>query len=615
LIDIVKYLNDSIEYILHKGISMSNLSRREFVYMVAALSAAPIFANSHTRMAQTTSNKPEDYYKLDSFGNVRIMHMTDSHAQLKPVYFREPSVNLGFFGNFGLPPHIVGDKLLERYGIKGNKRLEYAFSCVNFEEHAKHMGKVGGFAQIQTVVNYLRSNYGKNKSQTLLLDGGDTWQGSWTALQTRGKDMVGAMNKLGVDVAVGHWEFTYKAEEVLENVKLMDAEFLAQNVFVKEDALMEGSPAYDEDSGLAFKPYTIKKMGNARVAIIGQAFPYTTISNPQRFIPDWTFGIREEEMQEMVDTIREDEKPDAVIVLSHNGFDVDQKMAEVVTGIDFIMGGHTHDGVPEAVPIKNEKGTSYVCNAGSNGKFLNVLDMDIQEGEIKDFKFTLLPIFSDLIPEDKAMKAYIDSVRKPYLEVLNRDIATTDSTLYRRGNFNGSWDQIICDALRDVKGADISLSPGFRWGTTIIPGQTINFDDLASQTAMTYAETYARDMSGKLIHEILEDVADNLFNADPFYQQGGDMVRTGGISYTIDPRASMGKRITNIRMENGKPINYSKNYKVAGWSTVGSKSPGEPIWEPCEIYLKNMKHISNLKVDVPDMIGVKSNPGIDNKYN
>lgn len=586
---------------------MSKLSRREFVYMMSVLGAAPVFANSHTRAVET--NKLDDYYKLKNFGNVRLLHMTDSHAQLMPVYFREPSVNLGLHGNYGKPPHIVGEKLLDYYGIKGNKRLEYAYSMVNFEKHAKAMGRVGGFAQLKTVIDYLRNNFGSEK--TLMMDGGDTWQGSATALYTRGKDMVGAMNLLGVDVAVGHWEFTYKAEEILENVKLLDAEFLAQNVKVKDDALFDGAEAYDEDTGHAFKPYTIKKMGNARVAVIGQAFPYTTIANPQRFIPDWTFGIKDEEMQELVDTIRDEEKPDAVIVLSHNGFDVDQKMAEVCTGIDFIMGGHTHDGVPEAVPVKNENGTTYVCNAGSNGKFLNVLDLDIQNGKIKDFKFTLLPIFSDLVAEDKEMKAYIENVRLPYIKDLNRTIATTEETLFRRGNFNGSWDQIICDALIDVKGADISLSPGFRWGTTVMPGQDITFDDLMTQTAMTYPETYARDITGQGIKDILEDVADNLFNEDPFYQQGGDMVRTGGISYKIDPKAKMGNRISDIQLtKNGKKLEASKSYKVAGWSTVGAKSPGEPVWETVETYLGNVKHIANLRVDTPDIIGVKNNPGI-----
>lgn len=587
---------------------MSKLSRREFVYMMAVLGAAPVFANSHTRMTDTT-NKLEDYYKLKPFGNARFLHMTDSHAQLLPVYFREPSVNLGFFSNFGKPPHIVGEKLLDYYGLKGNKRLEYAYSCVDFEKHAKAMGKVGGFAQIKTVVDFLTESFGKDK--TLMLDGGDTWQGSATSLYTRGKDMVGAMNLLGVDVAVGHWEFTYRAEEVLENVKALNAEFLAQNIFVKEDALMNGAEAFDEDTGHAFKPYTIKKMGNSRVAIIGQAFPYTTIANPQRFIPDWTFGIKEDSMQALVNKIKEEEKPDAIIVLSHNGFDTDKKMAEICTGIDFIMGGHTHDGVPEAVPVKNKEGTTYVCNAGSNGKFLNVLDLDIQNGKIKDFKFTLLPIFSDLIPENKEMKKYIEDVRLPFLKELTREIATTDTTLFRRGNFNGSWDQIICDALLEVKEAQISLSPGFRWGTSVMPGQAITFDDLMSQTAMTYPETYARDMSGKDIKDILEDVADNLFNEDPFYQQGGDMVRTGGISYRIDPKAKMGERVTDIVLtKTRKKIDASKSYKVAGWSTVGAKSDGEPVWETVETYLKNVKHISNIKVDTPDIIGVAGNPGI-----
>ncbi|MFA5721934.1 MAG: thiosulfohydrolase SoxB, partial [Aliarcobacter sp.] len=403
----------------------------------------------------------------------------------------------------------------------------------------------------------------------------------------------------------------YEAKEILENVKELNAEFLAQNVFVKEDAMMNGAEAYDEDSGHAFKPYTIKKMGDARVAIIGQAFPYTTIANPQRFIPDWTFGINENSMQELVDQIKEDEKPDAIIVLSHNGFDTDKKMAEVCTGIDFILGGHTHDGVPEAYPVKNSSGTTYVCNAGSNGKFLNVLDLDIQNGKIKDFKFTLLPIFSDLIPEDKSMKKYIEDVRLPYLKELTRPIATTEETLFRRGNFNGSWDQIICDALIEINDAQISLSPGFRWGTSVMPNQTITFDDLMTQTAMTYPETYVRDIKGSELKLILEDVADNLFNEDPFLQQGGDMVRTGGISYKIDPKAKIGERISNIVLsKTGKKIDANKSYRVSGWSTVGAKSEGEPVWETVEKYLKNVKHISKVKIDTPDIVGIKGNPGI-----
>ncbi len=586
---------------------MTQMGRREFIYLMASLSATPIFANSHTRLSPT--GKLEDYYKLKPFGDVRILHMTDSHAQLMPVFFREPSVNIGLFGNKNVPPHIVGQHFLDYYGIAKNDRLTYAFSCVNFEKNAKVMGRMGGFAHIKTMVDSLRGEFGKNK--TLFLDGGDTWQGSWTALQTRGKDMVGALNLLGVDVCTGHWEFTYTEQEILDNLKELNAEFVAQNVKVKEDSIMEEKfKPYDEDEGWAFKPYTIKKLGKHRVAVIGQAFPYTTIANPKRFIPDLTFGINVEEMQTLVDAVRKKEKPDAVIVISHNGFDVDKKMAQVVSGIDFIMGGHTHDGVPEAVPVKNKGGTTYVCNAGSNGKFINVLDIEIKNGKVSDFKFTLLPVFSDLVKEDKQMKAYIDKVRKPYLNDLNRVIATTDVTLFRRGNFNGSWDQIICDALREVKGADISLSPGFRWGTSVIAGQKITFEDLATQTAMTYPETYVREIDGASIKNILEDVADNLFNADPFYQQGGDMVRTGGLSYTIDPTQKMGKRISNIKTLDGKPLDAKKKYKVAGWSTVNSKAPGEPVWESVEKYLKNVKHIKKLKVDTPEIVGLKNNKGI-----
>ena len=583
-----------------------SLGRREFMYLMAALGSTPIFANSHTRLSP--EGKLKDYYKLKPFGNARILHMTDTHAQLVPVYFREPSVNIGLYGNKNVPPHIVGKHFLDYYHIKGNDRLTYAFSCVDFEKNAKAIGRMGGFAHLKTMIDSLRGEFGKDK--TLLLDGGDTWQGSWTALQTRGKDMVGALNVLGADVCTGHWEFTYTEKEVLENIKELKADFVAQNVFVKEDALMDGAPAFDEDSGLAFKPYVMKTLGKAKVAIIGQAFPYTSIANPKRFIPDWTFGIKPEELQDLIGKIKKKEKPDAIILLSHNGFDVDKKLAQVVSGIDFIMGGHTHDGVPEAVPVKNKAGTTYVCNAGSNGKFLNVLDLDIQDGKVKDFKFTLLPVFSDLVPEDKEMKAYIDKVRKPFLKDITRVIGTTDVTLFRRGNFNGSFDQIICDALREIKGADVSFSPGFRWGTSVMPGQEITFDDLATQTAMTYPETYLKEMDGATIKNVLEDVADNLFNQDPFYQQGGDMVRTGGLSYTIDPLQKMGKRISNVKMLDGKPLDPKKKYKVAGWSTVNSKAPGEPVWETVEKYLKNVKHIKQLKVDTPEIIGLKNNKGI-----
>ncbi len=586
---------------------MSSLNRREFLYMMSLLGTSQMFAKSHEKAYDVAD--VEDYYKIKNFGNARFLHITDTHAQLLPVHFREPSVNLGFYSNFGKPPHVVGHHFNKRYGIKSNSRAEFALSSVNYIQNANRFHKIGGFSHIKTMTDYLRGTFGADK--TLFLDGGDTWQGSATSLYTRGKDMVEALNILGVDVCTGHWEFTYKDKEILANIKLLKADFVAQNVYVKDESLMDGVEAYDEDTGHAFKPYVMKKMGDNMVAVIGQAFPYTTIANPQRFIPDWSFGIRPEEMQELVDEIRETKNPDAVIVISHNGYDVDKKMASVVSGIDFILGGHTHDAVPEAYPVKNSKGVTHVINSGSNGKFVGVLDLDISDKKVRDFKFTLLPVFSDLVPADKIMKKHIEDVRAPFIDKLTRPLATTDELLYRRGNFNGTFDQIICNALREVKGADISMSPGFRWGTSILPGGTITFDDLMNQTSMTYPETYIREVKGSDLHIILEDVADNLFNADPFLQQGGDMVRTGGLSYKIDPMQKMGKRITNLELTNGMHIEANKMYKLAGWSTVGSQSEGEPIWDTVITYLEEHKHIKNIKLETPDIIGVKDNPGID----
>ncbi len=586
---------------------MSSLNRREFLYMMSVLGASSLYAKSHKKLFDVQNL--EDYYKIQNFGNARFLHMTDCHAQLMPIHFREPSVNLGFASNYGKPPHIVGSHFLKHYGVKEGSRAAFAFTCMNYVENAKRFHKVGGFAHIKTLTEHLRENFGKNK--TLFLDGGDTWQGSATSLYTRGKDMVEAMNLLGIDVMTGHWEFTYKEKEVLENIKASKCDFVAQNVTVKDEALMNGAEAYNEDTGRAFKPYVMKKMGDHMVAVIGQAFPYTTIANPQRFIPDWSFGIRPDEMQELVDEIRTTKKPDAVVVISHNGLDVDKKMAAVVSGIDFIFGGHTHDAVPEAIPVKNSKGVTHVINSGSNGKFIGVLDLDIKNKKVRDFRFTLMPVFSDLLPEDPEMKKYIEKVRAPFIDKLTKPLATTDNLLYRRGNFNGTFDQIICDALREVKGADISMSPGFRWGTSVLPGEAITFDDLMNHTSMTYPETYTREVSGKDIHTILEDVADNLFNKDPFLQQGGDMVRTGGLSYKIDPRKDIGKRITNLQLSSGQQIEANRKYKLAGWSTVGSASTGEPVWETVEKYLGAHKHIKNLKLETPDIIGVKNNPGIE----
>jgi sulfur-oxidizing protein SoxB len=424
--------------------------------------------------------------------------------------------------------------------------------------------------------------------------------------------MVDACNLLGVDIMTGHWEFTYRDEEVLQNIERFNGEFLAQNVRVSEEALFDGAAAYDEDSGHAFKPYSIREVGGRRIAIIGQAFPYTPIANPGRFIPDWSFGIRDDEMQDLVNSIRSGEQPDAVVVLSHNGMDVDMKMASRVSGIDAILGGHTHDGVPEPLLVSNPGGKTLVTNAGSNGKFLAVLDLDIGAGKVNDFRYRLLPIFSDLLPANAEMQAYIDSVRAPYLDKLNEPLAVAESLLFRRGNFNGSFDQVLCDAMMEVGGAEIALSPGFRWGTSVLPGDTVTMERLMDQTAMTYPETYVRDMSGTEIKIILESVADNLFHTDPYYQQGGDMVRVGGLNYTCDPLASMDSRISDLTLSNGKMLEAAKNYKVAGWATVGAKSPGPPVWDVVAEYMRAEKTIRVDKLNTPKLRNVSGNPGLSN---
>ena len=578
------------------------MDRREFLTIMGAASAAGLLPVS------AAGQSKDDIYSLPSFGNARLLHFTDCHAQLEPVYFREPNVNIGIGAASGRPPHLVGTHLLEHTGIKSGTAKAHAFTYLDFTAAAETYGKVGGFAHLKTLVDRQRAEVADGHS--LLLDGGDTWQGSATALWTRGKDMVEACNRLGVDIMTGHWEFTYQQDEILENISEFKGEFIAQNVFVTEEAMFDDAPVYDEDTGHAFKPFTIREMGGRKVAVIGQAFPYTPIANPSRFIPDWSFGIRDSDMQELVNEIRAEHRPDAVIVLSHNGMDVDVKMASVVTGIDFILGGHTHDAVPKPVVVSNPGGKTVVSNAGSNGKFLAVLDLDLGEGKVNNYRYRLLPVFSKLLPADEGMQAYIDEVRRPFLDKLNEPLAVTESLLYRRGNFNGTFDQVICDAMREVGGAEIALSPGFRWGTSILPGQTITMERLMDQTAMTYPETYVRDMQGSELKMILESVADNLFHEDPYYQQGGDMVRVGGLSYSCDPGQVMGKRIENLSLQDGSPLSADKTYKVAGWATVGSKSPGPPIWDMVAEYLRDRKTIKVENVDTPRLINVAGNKGI-----
>ena len=571
---------------------MSSMNRREFLQILAAASAAGFALDARSVWA---AGKGDSLYELKKFGNVHLLHFTDCHAQLMPIHFREPSVNLGIGGALGKAPHLVGEHLLKAFGIKPGSIEAHAFTYLNFEKAAKTYGKVGGFAHLATLVKRLRAE----RPNALLLDGGDTWQGSATALWTHGQDMVDACKLLGVDIMSGHWEFTLGDKRVLE---IVEKDFKGKIDFVAQN--IKTSDFGDK----VFEPYSLREMNGVNVAVIGQAFPYTPIANPRWMIPDWTFGIQDENMQKTVDEARA-KGAKVVVVLSHNGMDVDLKMAARVTGIDAIMGGHTHDGVPQPVIVKNQGGQTLVTNAGSNGKFLGVLDFDVRNGKISDFRYKLLPVFSNLLPADAEMTALIEKVRAPYKDKLNEKLAVSESLLYRRGNFNGSWDQLILDAIMEVQGADIGFSPGFRWGTTILPGQAITFEHLMDQTAITYPNATLNEMSGEQIKTILEDVGDNLFNPDPYYQQGGDMVRVGGLQYTCAPDAKMGSRITDMRL-GGKPLDATKKYKVAGWAPVAEGAKGEPVWDVVARYLRDKKTVTPRTLNQPRLIGMKGNPGV-----
>jgi len=569
-----------------------NLSRREFASVMAAALAAGFPLQREASAAQAAG-----LYELPRSGNVHLLHMTDCHAQLLPIYFREPSVNLGVGAMRGQAPHLVGEHLLKAAGLKSGTPQAHALTFLDFERAARQYGKVGGFAHLATLVKQLKAG----RPGALLLDGGDTWQGSATALWTQGQDMVDAAKLLGVDVMTGHWDFTYGEERIKKIVEQDFAgkvDFVAQNVKTSDF----GDPV--------FKPYVIKEMNGVPVAIVGQAFPYTPIANPAWLTPNWTFGIRESEMQETVNEARA-KGAQAVVLLSHNGMDVDLKMASRVRGIDAILGGHTHDGVPVPVIVKNPGGQTIVTNAGSNGKFLGVLDLDVKDGKVAGFNYRLLPVFAKLLPADAAMNELIAKVRAPYSAKLGEKLAVTEGTLYRRGNFNGSFDQLILDALMKVRGAEIAFSPGFRWGTSLLPGQAITREHVMDQTAISYPWTTLTDMRGDMIKTILEDVGDNLFNPDPYYQQGGDMVRVGGLTYTCEPGAKMGERIQDMRL-GGKLIEAGKTYKVAGWAPVAeaSKNAGPPVWEVVESYLKAHKVIKPVKPNTPKLVGMAGDPGL-----
>jgi len=566
------------------------MQRREFLQILAAGAAAGMPLASRDLLAHPDA--AQRLYDVPGFGNVHLLHFTDCHAQLKPIYFREPSVNLGVADAAGKPPHLVGEHLLKHFGIAPGTVEAHAFTSLDFEAGARAYGKVGGFAHLATLVKRLRAG----RPGALLLDGGDSWQGSATSLWTNAQDMIDASKLLGVEVMTAHWEMTYGAKRVLEVIE-KDFErgiaFIAQNVTTTDFG--------DQ----VFAPYVMREMNGVRVAVIGQAFPYTPIANPRYFVAEWTFGIQEERMQKHVDEARS-KGAQVVVLLSHNGMDVDLKMARRVRGIDAILGGHTHDGVPAPSVVSNAGGKTLVTNAGSNGKFLGVLDFDVRAKKVVDFRYKLLPVFANLLPADGTMAAYIDRVRAPFVSRLNEKLAVTETLLYRRGNFNGSFDQLICDALMEVRGAQIALSPGFRWGTTLLPDQPILMEHLMDQTAITYPYTTLTELDGATVKAILEDVADNLFNPDPYLQQGGDMVRTGGLAYTIDPGAKMGRRILDMRLD-GRPLEADKVYKVAGWAPVTEGVRGEPIWDVVAAYLRARKTVGPRPLNAPAIRGISAN--------
>jgi S-sulfosulfanyl-L-cysteine sulfohydrolase len=574
------------------------IRRREFLKLSGAAALFPWPQLS--RAADVAS-----LYDLPRFGNARILHLTDTHAQLRPVYFREPSVNIGIGAMAGQPPHLVATAFLDRFGISPDSAEAYAFTSLDFEKSAPRFGKLGGFAHLKTLIERLRGDVGDK--DTLLLDGGDLWQGTGQANAAHGADMVEAANLLGIEAMTGHWEFTYGEAALRDNLARFKGEFLAQNVFLTEEAAFNDAKAFDPASGRVFKPAMLKEIGGHRVAVIGQAFPYVPIAHPKRFTPDWTFGIRDEELQKVVNGLRDSDKADAVILLSHNGMDVDLKLASRVTGIDVILGGHTHDAVPQPIPVKNAGGTTLVSSAGSNGKFLGVLDLELARGKLSGVRYRLLPVFSELLKPDPAMAALIDRMREPHGAWFDK-IATSDRLLFRRGNFSGPMDQLICDALRSELGAEIALSPGFRWGTTSLSGEALTMEDVLAETAITYPETYVQGMTGTDIKAMLEDVCDNLFNPDPYYQQGGDMVRTGGLAYTCTPTESAGRRISELRLDNGALLEANKRYKVAGWASVNAQT-GKPVWDVFASYLRSGK-MSPSRGSGVTLKGVDGNPGI-----
>jgi len=550
------------------------LDRRQFLQIAAATAAITGASGGLLPGALARQNiTQKDLLNFDSVGQVTLLNFTDCHAQLVPLYFREPSTNIGVGEVHGLPPHLTGKELLKRFGLQAGTSRAYAFSSDDYVNLANTYGRIGGMDRMATLVKSIRAERPNN---TLLLDGGDTWQGSYTSLKTTGKDMVDVMNVLGVDVMTAHWEFTYGAERVKELIGEMNFPFLAGNVRDTE---------WEEE---VFPHTSMFDRGGVKIAVIGQAFPYTPVANPRYMIPDWSFGIREKAVRKRVAAARK-AGAQLVVLLSHNGFDVDRKLASRVDGIDVILTGHTHDAIPDVIKVNN----TLLVASGSHGKFLARLDLDVKGGRVVDYRFKLIPILSDVIQPDPEMAALIKKVRAPHEKEIRRVVGRTDSLLYRRGSFNGTFDDMICNALMEERDAEIALSPGFRWGGSLIPGQDITVEDIFNQTAITYPNAYRSEFTGAFLKVILEDVADNLFNTDPYYQQGGDMVRVGGMGYTINTNKPMGQRISDMTLlKTGKPIEAEKNYVVSGWASVNEGTQGPPVYDVVTKYVEKKKVIN-----------------------
>jgi len=548
------------------------ISRRDFLQVsmaTTALVGASGFGN-WSRLAAQQALTQDQLLQFDSFGNLTLIHVTDIHAQLKPIYFREPEVNIGVGPNRGEVPHITGADFRKLYGIEDGSPSHYALTYNDFSALAQEYGRVGGLDRVATVINSIRAE----RPDAILLDGGDTWHGSYTCFHTQGQDMVNVMNALKPDAMTFHWEFTLGSDRVRELVEGLPFGALGQNIFDAE---------WDEPAEL-FKPYQFFERGGVKVAVIGQAFPYMPIANPGWMFPEYSFGIRDERMQEMVDEVR-GQGAECVVLLSHNGFDVDKKMAAQVTGIDVILSGHTHDALPEPVLV----GETIVVASGSNGKFVSRVDLNIKDGRMTGFRHKLIPILSDVIAPDPAMTALIDEQRAPFEDAMSEVIGQSGGLLYRRGNFNGTWDDVICDALLSEREAEIAMSPGVRWGPSLLPGQDITREDIWNVTSMTYPNAYRTEMTGEFLKIVLEDVADNLFNPDPYYQQGGDMVRVGGMGYRIDVTKPAGERISEMTMlATGEPIDPARNYVVAGWASVNEGTEGPPIWDVVEAHIAKL---------------------------